>query len=113
MKKQQGTAKPKVTYHRFSVVDTRRPKTKSAGAVDAATPSLRKLKNLDLKRVFVHSVSDDDTMRRLSVSSKLNADWGALTDLRDRGREKADEWIEANYASIGRRSTVDIHERYL
>ena len=50
MKKQQGTAKPKVTYHRFSVVDTRRPKTKSAGAVDAATPSLRKLKNLDLKR---------------------------------------------------------------
>jgi NTE family protein len=63
--------------------------------------------------VFVHSVSDDETMRKLGVSSKLNADWAALTDLRDRGREKADEWIEANYAHIGKRSTVDIHERYL
>jgi hypothetical protein len=50
MKKQKAAAETKVTYHRFSIVDTRRPKTKSAGAVDAATPSLRKLKNLDLKR---------------------------------------------------------------
>jgi NTE family protein len=70
-------------------------------------------KNLDLKRVFVHSVSDDETMKMLGVSSKLNADWGALTDLRDRGRERADEWLEANYDAIGKRSTVDIRERYL
>jgi NTE family protein len=70
-------------------------------------------KKLDLKRVFVHGVSDDATMRDLGVSSKLNADWGALTDLRDRGRERADEWLEANYDAIGQRSTVDIRERYL
>jgi NTE family protein len=68
---------------------------------------------LDLKRVFVHSVSDDETMKMLGVSSKLNADWGALTDLRDCGRERADEWLEANYDEIGRKSTVDIRERYL
>ncbi len=70
-------------------------------------------KMLDLKRIFVHEVSDDETMKKLGVSSKLNADWGALTDLRDRGREKADRWIEEHYATIGKRSTVDIHERYL
>jgi NTE family protein len=70
-------------------------------------------KNLNLKRIFVHGISDEETMRMLSVSSKLNADWGALTDLRDRGREKADDWLEANYDEIGRRSTVDIRERYL
>jgi NTE family protein len=70
-------------------------------------------KGLDLKRIFVHGISDDDTMKKLSVSSKLNADWEALTDLRDRGREKADEWIEENYRHIGKRSTVDIQERYL
>jgi NTE family protein len=52
-------------------------------------------------------------MRMLGVSSKLNADWGALTDLRDRGRERAEEWLEANYDDIGKRSTVDIRERYL
>ena len=61
----------------------------------------------------VHGISDDETMRMLGVSSKLNADWGALTDLRDRGREKAEEWLEANYDQIGTRSTVDIRERYL
>jgi NTE family protein len=70
-------------------------------------------KSLDMKRIYVHGVSDDETMKKLGVSSKLNADWGALTDLRDRGRAKADEWIEANYSHIGKRSTVDIHERYL
>jgi NTE family protein len=68
---------------------------------------------LDLKRINVHGISDDETMRMLGVSSKLNADWGALTDLRDRGREKANEWLEANYDDIGKRSTVDIRERYL
>ena len=50
MKNQKSAANAKVTYHRFSVVDTRRPKTKSAGAVDVAAPSLRKLKAIDLKR---------------------------------------------------------------
>ncbi|RWO05787.1 MAG: patatin-like phospholipase family protein [Mesorhizobium sp.] len=68
---------------------------------------------LDLKRIFVHGISDDETMKKLGVSSKLNADWGLLTDLRDRGRERAEEWLQANYHHIGQRSTVDIHERYL
>jgi NTE family protein len=70
-------------------------------------------RNLNLKRIFVHGISDEETMRMLSVSSKLNADWGALTELRDRGREKATAWLENNYDGIGRRSTVDIRERYL
>ena len=67
----------------------------------------------DLKRIHVHGIADDETMRMLGVSSKLNADWGALTDLRDRGRECAEEWLDANYDDIGKRSTVDIRERYL
>lgn len=70
-------------------------------------------KSLDLQRVFVHGISDDETMKKLGVSSKLNADWGALTDLRDCGRERAGEWLEANYDEIGKRSTVDIRDRYL
>ncbi|MBB4228905.1 patatin-like phospholipase family protein [Rhizobium mongolense] len=67
----------------------------------------------NLKRIFVHGIADDETMKNLSVSSKLNADWGALVDLRDRGRECADMWLLANYKDIGKRSTVDIRERYL
>jgi NTE family protein len=69
--------------------------------------------SMNLKRIHVHGVSDDEAMKKLGVSSKLNADWGALVDLRDRGRMRADEWLEANYDQIGKRSTVDIRERYL
>jgi NTE family protein len=67
----------------------------------------------NLKRIFVHGISDDATMRGLSVSSKLNADWGALVDLRDRGRQCADQWLVENYQDIGKRSTVDVKSRYL
>jgi NTE family protein len=69
--------------------------------------------DLDLKRIYVHSISDDETMRMLSAVSKLNADWEALTALRDRGRECASEWLETNYGHIGVCSTVDIESRYL
>lgn len=76
--------------------------------IDAASAPLP-----NLKRIFVHGISDDETMTSLSVSSKLNADWGALVDLRDRGRQCADLWLLENYQDIGSRSTVDISERYL
>jgi len=69
--------------------------------------------SLGLKRIFVHGISDDETMRNLSVSSKLNAEWGALVDLRDRGRQCAEDWLMANYDAIGKRSSVDISTRYL
>ena len=69
--------------------------------------------SLGLKRIYVHGISDDEAMKKLGVSSKLNADWGALTDLPDRGRERAGEWLEANYDDIGKRSSIDIRQRYL
>ena len=69
--------------------------------------------DLDLKRVFVHGIADDEIMQSLSAASKLNADWEALTDLRDRGRTSADEWLKTNYDAIGNRSSVDIESRYL
>jgi hypothetical protein len=53
MKKKSTAKGTKVTYHRFSVVDTRKPMAKSVASVDAASPELTSLvqkKNLDLKR---------------------------------------------------------------
>lgn len=44
---------------------------------------------LNLKRMLIHSISADDIMLGLGVASKLNADWGLLTDLRDAGRARA------------------------
>ncbi len=52
-------------------------------------------------------------MRKLSVMSKLNADWEFLTHLRDVGREAADKWIAEKFDFVGRESTIDIRGRYL
>lgn len=69
--------------------------------------------HLKLKRMNVHSISADDVTIELGVASKLNADWGFLTGLRDAGRERAEQWLSANYDRIGMDSTVDIKSAYL
>jgi NTE family protein len=52
-------------------------------------------------------------MTGLGVSSKLNPDWEFLTYLRDVGREKASQWLDANFDRIGSDSTVDISTKFL
>lgn len=66
-----------------------------------------------MKRMFIHSIEDEDFMRKLGVSSKMNPDWEFLTHLRDVGRESAENWLDRNYDDIGKRSTVDIAQKYL
>jgi NTE family protein len=66
-----------------------------------------------LKQVLVHSIEAESFMRDLGVSSKLNADWEFLTRLRDVGRERADQWLAANFDLLGVSSSVDIQDRYL
>ncbi len=66
-----------------------------------------------MKRMFIHSIENEDFMRKLGVSSKMNPDWEFLTHLRDIGRESAEDWLDRNYDDIGKRSTVDIADKYL
>jgi NTE family protein len=68
---------------------------------------------LKLKRMLIHAISADDIMLRLGVASKLNADWGFLTSLRDAGRERAEAWLAQHFNCIGKQSSVDIHSTYL
>jgi NTE family protein len=60
-----------------------------------------------LKRMLIHSISDDAMMRTLSVTSKLNGDWEFLTHLRDVGRARTEAWLAESFERIGRESTVD------
>jgi NTE family protein len=84
-------------------------------AIDFVTQLVDKGSNagLELKRMLIHAISADDIMIDLGVASKLNADWEFLTELRDTGRMRAENWLAANYDHIGRQSTVDIHNTYL
>ena len=66
-----------------------------------------------LKRMHVHAIAADAVMQKLSVMSKLNADWEFLTHLRDDGREHAAAWLAQNFDRLGRESTIDVGERYL
>jgi len=72
-----------------------------------------RIKGNHLKRMHIHSIEAQDVMCGLGVSSKMNPDWDFLTYLRDIGRERAGEWLEAHYDRIGHDSTVDIRARFL
>ncbi|KJK22492.1 alpha/beta hydrolase [Burkholderiaceae bacterium 16] len=72
-----------------------------------------KIDRADMKEMLIHSICSDKTMGELGVSSKLNADWGFLCFLRDKGRAEADAWLGRHYESIGQRSSMDIHKEFL
>jgi NTE family protein len=67
----------------------------------------------DMKRMLIHSISADEVMNGLGHTSKLNADWEFLVNLRDSGRAHADAWLKENAGRLGRESTVDIRGTYL
>jgi NTE family protein len=65
------------------------------------------------KRMFFHLIDANDIIRKLSSSSKMNADWNFLTYLFEVGRERADKWLATNFDYLGVKSTVDLKSRYL
>jgi NTE family protein len=73
----------------------------------------KKLADTEVKRMLIHAVSADDVMQNLGVASKLNAEWEFLTHLHAIGRERAEAWIEANFAALNVASTIDIRGTYL
>ena len=65
------------------------------------------------KRMRVHSIRDDDTMRAFGVATKLAPDWAVISELREAGRRTADDWLKASKANIGKRDSVDIRADFL
>ncbi|SIT46750.1 Patatin [Paraburkholderia ribeironis] len=72
-----------------------------------------KIERGELKEMLIHSIRADDAMCALSVSSKYNADWSFLCDLRDNGRREADAWLARHHRNIGQRSSIDIRKEFL
>jgi NTE family protein len=64
-------------------------------------------------RMLMHSIRDDAAMAELGVATKLNPDWTFLCRLRDSGRAKAAEWLDANFDRVGQASTVDLADAFL
>ena len=52
-------------------------------------------------------------MTKLSVVSKLDAYWQFLTRLREIGRDRAGQWLDAHFYHLGVESTVDLQAVYM
>lgn len=61
-----------------------------------------------LRSVRVHSIRSDHEMADLSVASKFNVEWEFLLDLKQRGRQIAEQWLEENFDHIGKKSSVNL-----
>lgn len=58
------------------------------------------------REIFLHRIGGGEEISRYPASTKLNADWSFLQELRDAGREAASHWLAANFDAIGRKSTM-------
>ena len=67
----------------------------------------------DFKDVLVHSVRADEAMKELSVSSKFSSDWDFLLELKERGRNTMQNWLDENFDKVGHEDTVDLHGEFL
>ena len=58
--------------------------------------------------VLVHRVEATEQLNPLSAASKMNAEWGFLTHLRDIGRASAKQFLDTHYEQLGVQSTLDL-----
>ncbi|MGD1839306.1 MAG: patatin-like phospholipase family protein [Thermonemataceae bacterium] len=65
------------------------------------------------RKLNIHQINPEELLRKMSVSSKLNADWKFLLKLKAFGREAAGQWLEENFEQIGIASTCDLREVFL
>ena len=67
----------------------------------------------ELSDIRFHSIRADRSLADLSLASKYNTDWDFLCGLRDRGRQTAQDWLDAHWDDVGTRGTVDLHAEFL
>ena len=72
-----------------------------------------KLDPAHYRDTHVHLIHNEDALNPLGASSKVNAEWGFLTHLRDIGRDTAAAWLERHFDAIGECSSVDLKSRFL
>lgn len=60
-------------------------------------------------RMRMHRI-ESDFMNQLGYASKLNAEWSALTALRDEGTKAAEDFLRRHGKDLGKRSSLDLSE---
>lgn len=65
-----------------------------------------------IRDVLVHSIRSDSALSDLNVASKFDVSWPFLTDLKERGRNVAEQWVAQNFDAVGQNSTVDLDREF-
>ncbi|WP_300548301.1 patatin-like phospholipase family protein [Roseovarius sp.] len=87
---------------------------KELRAIDFVDRLIRegKLTTDEYRPVRVHIIENEDALKPMGASSKMNVEWAFLTRLRDIGRDTAKDWLKANFDAIGQQSTVDLRAMF-
>ena len=65
-----------------------------------------------VKRIFIHTVDGEETLKDYGVSSKLNADREFLDLLFEAGRREGEIFIEKHFDQVGVESSTDIAAKF-
>jgi NTE family protein len=60
------------------------------------------------RRMFVHLIHAHEELQHLDASSKLNAEWAFLSELKAHGRGWADHFLTNHFDDLGVRGTLDM-----
>jgi NTE family protein len=64
-------------------------------------------------KIFIHNINPEAEVQDLNMSSKLNANWQFLQQLKAVGREKAEAWLAQHKDKIGVEHSTDIRGTFL
>ena len=69
----------------------------------------------DAKRLKlnIHMIADEERMRALGATSKMNGELDFLLHLKSLGQNAADSWLKENWGHIGERSSIDVRSVFL
>ncbi len=107
------TATPKTAREivdRVNEISFNAPLIKELRHFDFVNRAIRRgdLKGLGYSETFLHRIGGGDEIARYTASTKMNAEWAFLVQLRDAGRRAADDWLSENFDAIGKASTMAI-----
>jgi NTE family protein len=64
------------------------------------------------REIFVHTISGYNALSQLKYSSKMNVSLDFLLDLKEKGRQIADNWLKTDFPAVGLKSTFDVEEHF-
>ena len=65
-----------------------------------------------IARTNFHAIEAHELMSELTAETKLAVNLRFFEMLREMGRESAESWLQAHYAHIGKRSTIELSDLF-